>query len=771
MAKTQNQEETESEWYQFWEKEGLFAANPDSDKKPYSLLMPPPNVNGELHLGHAMEHSIMDAIARFKRMQGHDVLLLPGVDHAGILFEGTFNKILEKEGLSKQKLGREDWLKRAWQFKEEVYNSFHKTWDLMGISADWSKEVFTLDPQVQKAVLAEFKTFWDQDLLYKGAYIVQWCPKDATAIEDLEMEYQERKEKLYFVRYQIKNESVILGSEATPESQKDAGQASMTNDFITIATARPETIYADTGIAVYPKHPKFNQFVGKNALNPLNGNKTPIFEDKRVDKGFGTGALKITPGHDPLDYEIGKDHNLPILHAIDKTGRMTELAKNLAGLKIAEARQKAVEELESVGAIEKEEDYTHSVPVCERCKTTIEPLISEEWFVKMAPLAEKALKNLRRINFLPKNYQKILGNWLKEIHDWSISRSLWWGHRIPVWYCEKCNPNHLVGKDKQSLRPDGLKDMVISLEEPGKNCQTCGEKHWVQDEQVLDTWFSSGLWPMATLGWSFDFAQDKPEETKELKKYFPWDFETSAPEIKFLWIARMIMLGLWFKDEIPFKNMFFHGMLRDIQGRKFSKSLGNGISPYDLVAQWGVDATRMALYGYSIPGRDGRTSRQQMDERCKNFRNFGTKLRNIYRFIIELKPEGTTRHSGEDQNPTLDSGVANAPQNDTTHPDDKKIMDELTKTIKSVTKNLESFQLHLATESLYEFIWHEFADVYIEKSKARRTETQPILEHVLKTSLELLHPFMPFLTEELWQKLPHKGKSIMVTQWPEDSRG
>ncbi len=757
MTDTHNQTKTESELYEFWEKEDLFAANPDSDKKPYSLLMPPPNLTGELHLGQAMQHAILDAIARFKRMQGFDVLLLPGVDHAGIQFEGTLNKLLSKEGKTREKMGREGWLKRAWQFKDEMYTSFHQTWKVFGVSADWSREVFTMDPKVTKAMFTEFNTFWEQDLLYKGAYIVQWCPKDQTAIEDLEMEYQERKEKLYFVKYAIKD-ALHIG------------------EYIVIATARPETIYADTGIAVYPNHPKYKKYIGKLAQNPLTQTWIPIFEDNRVAKDFGTGALKITPGHDPLDFKIGKDQNppLPIFHAVDKTGRMTNISfygsdpkDTLEGLKVEEAREKTVEILQDRehNAIEKVEDYTHSVPVCERCKTTVEPLISEEWFVKMDSLAKKALQNMDKINFLPKNYHKILSDWLKEIHDWSISRSLWWGHRIPVWYCQKCNPNHLVGKDK---------DMIISIEEPGKNCQTCGQKHWVQDEQVLDTWFSSGLWPMATLGW--------PTETKELKKYYPWDFETSAPEIKFLWIARMIMLGLWFKDEIPFKNMFFHGMLRDIQGRKFSKSLGNGINPYDLVTQWGVDATRMALYGYSIPGRDGRTSRQIMDERCKNFRNFGTKLRNIYRFIIELKPDSPVILNPKDEGSLANaspsetsseilSGVyterSECAQNDNNHPDDKKILEELNKTIKSVTKNLEGFQLHLATEALYEFIWHEFADKYIESTKNRRAEAQPVLEHILKTSLELVHPFMPFLTEELWQKLPHKGKSIMLTQWPD----
>ncbi|MBI3109616.1 valine--tRNA ligase [Candidatus Daviesbacteria bacterium] len=701
MDKQYNHQGVEEKWYKFWEEQGLFKAEPQSSKKPYSLLVPPPNLTGELHLGHAMQHSIMDAIARFKRMQGYDVLLLPGVDHAGIAFESTLDKILTKEGLFKQKLGRDKWLERAWKFKTQVYQSFHRTWTVFGLSADWSKEVFTLEPKVQKAVFAQFQAFWDQDLLYKGAYIVQWCPKCNTAIEDIEMEYDERKEKLYFLKY----------------------------GPLTLATARPETKFGDTAMAVNPKDKRYKDYVGKEfEIETLAGKKKMrVVADEAVDPKFGTGVIKVTPGHDFTDYEIGKRHNLPILQAIDKNGKLTDLAGKYAGMKVYEAREAMLPELKKKGVLVKEEDYTHSVAVCERCKSVVEPLISEEWFVKMAPLAQKALKNIKKVNFVPKNYLKILTTWIKNIHDWSISRSLWWGHRIPVWYCQKCNPHHLVGKDK---------DMVVSMDEPGKNCQTCGQKHWVQDQQVLDTWFSSGMWPLSTLGW--------PNETKELKKYYPWDFETSAPEIKFLWIARMIMLGLWFASDIPFKNMFFHGMLRDLQGRKFSKSLGNGIDPNELRNQWGTDATRMALYTYAIPGRDGRASRETMDERCKNFRNFATKLWNITRFILAS------------QGPTLRTKNA----------DDQWIKDELNKTIKSVTNNLEGFKLHLASEALYDFIWHKFADQYIEKSKTRRAEAQSTLEYIFKTSLELLHPFMPFITEELWQHLPHQGKSIMTAKWP-----
>ena len=741
MATQYDQTQVEEKWYAFWEKEGFFKANPSSSKPSYSLLMPPPNLTGELHLGHAMEHAIMDALARFKRMQGFDVLLLPGVDHAGIQFEGTLNKALEKEGLNKQKLGRDEWLKRAWKFKEESYNSVSQTWRTMGLSADWSREEFSLDPKVEKAVLTEFQTFFDEDLLYKGAYIVQWCTKDATAIEDVEMEYEERKEKLYFVRYRI--------------AKYHTGTRPTRDEYIVVATARPETIYADMAIAVHPDS-KYSKYAGKRATKPLVlssklvDTDIEIFTDERVDKNFGTGALKITPGHDPLDYKIGKDHgisNFQILHTIDKAGQMTDLAGELKGMKVEEARKKAVEILEKQKDIVDIKDYVHSVPVCERCKATIEPLISEEWFVKMKPLSQKALKRIHEVNFIPKNYQKILIDWMREIHDWCISRPLWWGYRIPVWYCSKCNPRHEVGKDK---------DMVISFKQPNKSCQTCGQKHWVQDEKLLDTWFSSGLWPLATLGWPA--SRGEPDQTPEFKKYFPWDFETSAGEIKYLWIARMIMLSLHFTNKIPFKNMFFHGMLRDLQGRKFSKSLGNGIEPNELRQKWGTDATRMALYTYSAPGRDGRASRQTMDERAKNYRNFGTKLTNIARFIVDLAPK--------DAKYTTIVGHLVQKDDEQSSPSDKEIIEKLDKTINSVTKNIDGFQLHLASETLYEFIWHEFADKYIESTKSRRAEAQPILEYVFRTSLELLHPFMPFITEELWQRLPHEGKSIMITKWP-----
>ena len=723
----------EKQIYNFWENTGLFKANIKSSKKTFSLLIPPPNLTGELHIGHAMQHSVLDAIARFRRLQGFDVLLLPGVDHAGIAFENTFDKELKKQNLSKEKLGREKWLEAAWQFKENIYNSVSQSWRFMGLSADWSQEVFSLDEKRKTAVFHQFKKYYDDGLIYKGPYIVQWCPKCNTAIEDLEMEYEEKKEKLYYVRYQVKG-----------QGSKVKGQ-----NFIEIATTRPETIFADTAVAFYRNHPKFKKFVGQKVINPLTKNAIPVIEDKRVEKDFGTGALKITPAHDILDYQIGKDHKLEILHAVNKEGRLTDITGEFCGQKIDEAKEKVVEKLRTLGALSKEEDYIHSVAVCERCKTTIEPLISEEWFVRVEKLAKGAIDVIKKdkIKFLPSNYAKILTDWLNNIHDWCISRSLWWGHRIPVWYPSTREVHPERGRRARS----GSSDMKVSLDPPGPD--------WKQDEQVLDTWFSSGLWPLSTLGW--------PDKTKEFDRYFPWDFEISAPEIKYLWIARMVMISNYFTGKEPFKTMFFHGTLRDLEGRKFSKSLGNGIEPQYLIDKWGTDATRMALYTYSIPGRDGRVSKETLDERGKNFRNFATKLRNIARFVLELKPPGASHSRPDRESDSHFRGNDKEAVEKVIMPkDDQWIMGKLAKTTKTVTKHLENLELHLASEEIYEFIWHKFADDYIEASKSRRPEAQSTLENILKQTLILLHPFMPFLTEELYQKFEDKQKSILLEKWP-----
>ncbi|MBI2327155.1 valine--tRNA ligase [Candidatus Curtissbacteria bacterium] len=736
---------SEAKIYSFWEKENFFSASPHSGKKSFSLLIPPPNLTGELHLGHAMQHSILDAIARFKRLQGFDVLLLPGVDHAGIQFEATLEKKLQKENLSKEKLGREKWLAKAWEFKEEIYKSVSSTWRFMGLSADWSREVFTLDPGGQKAVYQQFKTYYDAGLIYKGPYIVQWCPKDQTAIEDVEVEYEERIDKLYFIKYSVGQH---------PASGKSG------KEFIKVATTRPETIFADVAVAVHPDDDRYKNLWGLHAtldrpgfLEPSRSpvsSGLPLIRDERVDPKFGSGALKITPGHDFLDYEVGRDHKLPIINVVNKQGRLTEVAGKYAGMKVSEARTAIVKELKEKGYLLDEVEYIHNVAVCERCKSVVEPIISEEWFVKVGSMAKDAIKVIKagKIKFLPSNYSRILVDWLSNIHDWCISRSLWWGHRIPVWY-----PSTSLRTSGPSTS-SGSNDRVVSLESPGKG--------WIQDEQVLDTWFSSGLWPLSTLGWPEEWRMENghrpgasgPQgkwkiDENTFSKYFPWDFEISAPEIKYLWIARMIMISQFLVRQIPFKTMFFHGMLRDLQGRKFSKSLGNGIEPTYLIEKWGVDATRMTLYTYSIPGRDGRVSREILDERGKNFRNFATKIRNIARYVIELKVE---------------NGKLKVNRNE--HKDDKWIKDELQITIERVTTHLNDIELHLAVDEIYDFIWHKFADVYVERSKERRSDAQPVLEYVLRKSLILLHPFMPFVTEEIYQKFEERERSIMVEKWP-----
>ena len=747
---------SQKEIYNFWQKLKIFPANSKTNKPKYSILLPPPNLTGELHLGHAMQHSILDAIARYKRLRGFDVLLLPGVDHAGIAFEETFDRELKKQNLSKTKLGMDQWLKKAWEFKDQIYKSVSVSWRMMGLCADWGREVFTLDEGPRQAVFHAFKTFYEDGFIYKGPYIVQWCPRCNTAIEDVEMEYEERKEKLYYVKYFL---------DQHPASGKSG------TEHIVVATARTETIFADVAIAVHPASP-FKKYVGRTAYIPVplspkgRQDHLGVIADERVDKNFGTGALKITPGHDALDYKIGLDNNLPIYHAVDKSGRMTELAGELKGLKVEEARVKAAELLGET-YIEKTEEYIHSVPVCERCKTVIEPLISEEWFVKMDDLAKGAIKEIKAgmINFLPKNYSKILVDWLENIHDWCISRSLWWGHRIPVWYPSTSLRTSLSTRSARSLQQSSgqagqVAGIKVSMESPGPG--------WIQDDQVLDTWFSSGLWPLSTLGWPHFVLQSrtsrgkpsialategKPSDKKpsldpDLEKYFPWDFEISAPEIKYLWIARMIMLSVYLTGQIPFKTMFFHGMLRDLQGRKFSKSLGNGIEPAYLINTWGIDATRMTLYSYSVPGRDGRVSKELFDERSKNFRNFATKIKNIAKFVLDLKPENSIQKL------------------EFNHKDDRWIKLQLEKTIKKTTNDLEQVNLHLATEEIYNFVWHEFADIYIEKSKKRRLEAQPVLEYILKNILILLHPFMPFLTEEIYQRFNNKQKSILLDKWP-----
>ncbi|MCX6783926.1 MAG: valine--tRNA ligase [candidate division WWE3 bacterium] len=705
--------EIEAALYQEWLDRGVFKADPTSSKPHYSILMPPPNLTGTPHLGHALQQTIMDTVARYKRMRGFDVLFQSGVDHAGIQFQGALeNKLKKEKNTTRQSLGRSAFLEEAWKFKAESYAANQKQFKMMGISADWSREVFTLDPKPTFAVYTQFKKFWDEKLIYKGPYIVQWCPRCGTAIEDAEVEYQEKTEKLYYLKY----------------------------GPFTLATVRPETKFGDTAMAVNPKDERYQKYIGQEfEIETLNGiKKMKVIADDVVDPNFGTGVIKVTPGHSFDDYEIGKRHNLPIVNVINKEGRLTDVTGKYAGMTVMEAREAVLVELKDKGIFVKEEEYTHMVPVCERCKTTIEPIISEEWFVKMRGLADKAIAviNNHEINFYPENMAGVITAWLKDIHDWCISRSLWWGHQIPVWYCEDCNPSH---------DPYSQKGTIVyvpkDFDDAPKVCPDCQGSKLTREEQVLDTWFSSGLWPLSTQGW--------PKETPELKAYFPFDFELSGGEIKFLWIARMIMLAEKHANKIPWKNMFFNGMLRDLQGRKFSKSLGNGIDPIDLLNTFGTDVVRAVLTTYAVAGRDGRVNKQLMIERCTNYRNFTNKLWNAARSVSQVE---ITENK---QQTTIESG------------DDVKMKAEIDRLVKVVTEHYENFNFHLVLEEIYNSFWHVFCDWYIEAVKSRKEEAAHILRESLLTYVKLLHPIMPFVTEKLWRIFNEESDVLMLTVWPE----
>jgi len=720
--------ENEKSLYSNWLARGVFKADPTSSKPHYSILMPPPNLTGTPHIGHALQQTIMDIVARFKRMQGHDVLFQAGVDHAGIQFQGALEKKLKKEkGLTRQKMGREKFLEEAWKFKEASYSDNKKQFEMMGISADWSREVFTLDSKPTLAVYTQFKKFWDEGLIYKGPYIVQWCPGCGTAIEDVEVDYEDRESKLYFIKY-----ALAEGSES-----------------LVIATTRPETYFADTAVAVNPTDERYSSFIGKEVILPQINRRIPVITDESVDIAFGSGVLKVTPAHDVHDYEIGKRHNLPLIAGVDKEGRLTEVAGEFAGLKTDEAREQVVAKLQAGGFLDKIETYKGSVAVCERCKSKVEPLISEEWFVRVKDMANKAIEviNNGEINFYPANFGGIITDWLTNIHDWCISRSLWWGHQIPVWYCEKCNPEH----DPYNKR-GVLVYIPKDFNDDPKTCLDCKGSNLTREPQVLDTWFSSGLWPLSTLGW--------PAETPELAAYFPFSFELSGGEIKFLWIARMIMLAEKHVANIPWKNQFFNGMLRDLKGQKFSKSLGNGIDPIELLDQFGTDVLRAVLTTYAAAGRDGRINKQLVIERCQNYRNFANKVWNASRFVYGSQRSENGSEIKEDRIQKTE--------------DDIKMQGEVKRVTTEVTKHLESFNFHLALDEVYSSFWHVFCDWYLEVVKARlkgsdeasKQAAQIVLRESLLTYVKLLHPFMPFISEKIWRLFNEEFDILMSESWP-----
>ena len=699
----------EKKWYGFWEENKLFHAVVEEEKEPYSIVIPPPNVTGQLHMGHALDNTLQDILIRWRRMQGYNTLWMPGCDHAGIATQAKVESALRAEGTNRYELGREKFLERVWDWKEKFGSRIMSQLRSLGSSLDWDRERFTMDEGCSKAVREVFVSLYEKGLIYQGTRITNWCPDCNTAISDIEVEHETEAGHLWHIRYQIKGE----------------------DKYVEVATTRPETMFGDTGVAVNPADERYTELVGKTLILPVVNREIPLFADEYVDSAFGTGAVKVTPAHDPNDYEMGLRHNLEQIKVISNTGKMTEGAGKYEGMDRYECRKALVKELQEIGALVSVEDHEHAVGHCSRCHSTIEPMISTQWFVKMDSLAKPAVEAVKtgKIKFVPERFTKIYCNWLDNIRDWCISRQLWWGHRIPAWYCDDCGETTVSRTD-------------IDV------CPKCGSKHLHQDEDVLDTWFSSGLWPFETMGW--------PDETPELKQFYPTSTLVTGYDIIFFWVARMVMMGLEFGKDIPFKTVYIHGLVRDEQGRKMSKSLGNGIDPVEVIDQYGADTLRFMLITGNTPGNDMRF----INDRVVATRNFANKLWNASRFML-MNLEG------------FDKSFVPAEEDYTLA--DKWIMSRYAKTAQGVTANLEKFELGEAGRLIYEFIWNEFCDWYIELSKARlydkenlrpRQTAQYVLGYVLEGTLRLLHPFMPFITEEIWQHIPHDGISIMVSQWP-----
>ena len=707
---TYNPKEIEQQWYTYWEEKGYFHEEVDTNKEPFSIVLPPPNVTGQLHMGHALDNTLQDILIRTKRMQGYNVLWMPGTDHAGIATQVKVEEnIMKTEGKSRHDLGREEFLKRVWEWKQEYGSTIVKQIRSLGASCDWTRERFTLDEGYHDAVLKVFVTLYEKGLIYRGERITNWCPNCLTALSDIEVEHEDENGHLWHIKYPV------IGEEDT---------------FLTVATTRPETMFGDVAVAVNPNDERYAHLVGKELLLPFVNRHIPIIADEYVDQSFGTGCVKITPAHDPNDFEMGQRHNLESIVVMNPDGTMNAGAGHFVNMPRELARKQVVAELEAQGLLEKVDDHGHSVGHCSRCNTTVEPMVSKQWFVSMEPLAKPALEVVRdkSIEFVPERFTKTYTNWLESIRDWCISRQLWWGHRIPAWYCQDCGETIVTA--------DTLTE-----------CPHCHGKV-EQDPDVLDTWFSSALWPFATMGW--------PENTEEVKHWYPTSVMVTGYDIIFFWVARMIFMGLEFKDEIPFKHVFIHGLVRDSQGRKMSKSLGNGINPLEVIEEYGADVLRFTLVTGNTPGNDMRFYM----ERVEANRNFANKIWNASKFVL-MNLEGFDENfvpSAEDY--TLA---------------DKWILEEYNKTVTNITNNLDKFELGEAASAVYDFIWNTYCDWYIELAKPRlynkeggrdRQTVQYLLVSILRHMMELLHPFMPFVTEHIWQHLPHEGESIMVAPWP-----
>jgi len=709
LPKVYEPREVEGRVYEMWEKNGCFEGRRDPDKRPFTIVMPPPNVTGQLHMGHAMDCTLQDILIRFKRMQGYAALWVPGTDHAGIATQIKVEEELRKsEGLTRYDLGREKFLERVWDWKHKFGNRIVEQQKKLGASCDWSRARFTMDEGLSNAVRHVFVSLYNKGLIYKGSRIINWCPHCVTALSDAEVEYKEKPGHLWHIRYPIAGEE---------------------GRYVTVATTRPETMLGDTGVAVNPEDGRYRDIVGKKCILPLVNKEIPIVADAYVDMEFGTGCVKMTPAHDPNDFEVGLRHNLESIRVLDDNGKVVEGYGRYSGMDRYEARKAIVADLEEGGYLVKVEEHTHNVGTCYRCGTDVEPIISAQWFVKMEPLAREALRvvNDGEVKFVPDRFSKIYTNWMENVHDWCISRQLWWGHRIPAWTCEDCG------------------GMTVSETDPTE-CQHCHSTHIRQEEDVLDTWFSSALWPFSTLGW--------PDEGSEDFKYFyPTDVLVTGYDIIFFWVARMIFSACEHTGKPPFHTVFIHGLVRDDKGRKMSKSLGNGIDPLEMADQYGADALRFNLITGNSPGNDMRF----YTERCEAMRNFANKIWNASRFLM--------------MNLTIDR--CELP--DRLELEDKWILSKLNSVIPEVTENMERYELGVAAQKVYDFIWDSYCDWYIELTKTRlqgededsKLRAQQVLCYVLTETLKLLHPFMPFITEEIWQALPHSGDYLMLQQWPQ----
>ena len=711
IAKTYNPSEVEDRIYDFWVKGNYFHAEVDQSKKPYTIVIPPPNITGRLHMGHALDNTLQDILIRFRRMQGYSALWMPGTDHASIATEAKIVEAMKAEGITKEDIGRDGFLERAWAWKDKFGNRIISQLKKLGSSCDWERERFTMDEGCSKAVKEVFVRLYEKGLIYRGERIINWCPHCKTSISDAEVTYEEKDGSFWHLRYPLTDGS----------------------GYVELATTRPETMMGDTAVAVHPDDERYKDIIGKTIMLPIMNREIPVVADEYVEMDFGTGVVKITPAHDPNDFEVGLRHNLPIINIMTDEAVINENGGKYCGMDRYTARKAVVKDLEEQGFLVKVEPMKHNVGSCYRCNSVVEPRISKQWFVKMEPLAKPAIETVKNgeITLIPARFEKTYYNWMENIKDWCISRQLWWGHRIPAWYCADCG------------------EVIVSKTEVD-TCPKCGSKNVAQDEDTLDTWFSSALWPFSTLGW--------PEENLDLKYFYPTSTLVTGYDIIFFWVARMIFSGLEYTGKAPFNTVLFHGIVRDDQGRKMSKSLGNGVDPLVEIEKYGADALRFTLATGNTPGNDMRYS----SDRVSASRNFANKIWNAARFLLMNLPDGEPA-------PYIPENLG---------VEDKWILSKFNSVVHDVTDNLDKFELGLAVAKLYDFIWDVFCDWYIELAKIKLNSgdeeaaktARAVLVYVFSETLKLLHPFMPFITEEIWQALPHNGETIMTSKWPEYSK-